>query len=280
MEKMLKMFDEEPDVRDLSASRPLCIQGGCVEFKNVSFSYDGKQGALHGISFTIPAGKTAALVGPSGGGKSTILRCLFRFYDVSTGNIYIDGQNIRNVTQLSLRRAIGVVPQDTTMYNDTILYNIRYARPSATDEEVFTAAKAAQIHEKILSFPQKYNTVVGERGLRLSGGERQRVAIARTILKNPSIITLDEATSSLDSSTERQIQQALKELCRHRTTLIIAHRLSTIMSADVILVLKEGTVVESGSHAQLLEKHGLYYELWNKQVQSENSEYNSPKITL
>jgi ATP-binding cassette subfamily B (MDR/TAP) protein 6 len=203
---------------------------------NVTFSYDERQTALNGISFTIPKGATVALVGPSGGGKSTILRLLFRFYDPSSGRIYVDGQDIRQVTQYSLRKNIGVVPQDTVLFNDTIKYNIQYGDHHASEEAVYRAAKAAQIHDKILSFPDGYETKVGERGLRLSGGEKQRVAIARTILKNPPIILLDEATSALDTTTERHIQQALADMTKDRTTLVIAHRLSTIVNADLILV--------------------------------------------
>ncbi|RUS25798.1 P-loop containing nucleoside triphosphate hydrolase protein, partial [Jimgerdemannia flammicorona] len=243
---------------------------------DVSFSYDSRQPALRNISFTIPKGATVALVGPSGGGKSTILRLLFRFYDVQSGRILVDGQDIRSVTQLSLRRNIGVVPQDTVLFNDTILYNIRYGDVHATDAMVYKAAKAAQIHDRVLGFPDGYDTRVGERGLRLSGGEKQRVAIARTILKNPPIILLDEATSALDTTTERQIQYALAEMTQDRTTLVVAHRLSTIVNADLILCIQDGQVVEMGTHEELIRiamengGEGVYYEMWEKQLREES----------
>ncbi|KAL7746422.1 ATP-binding cassette-type vacuolar membrane transporter Hmt1 [Sorochytrium milnesiophthora] len=264
LEKMVALFAEEPDVQDLPFAQELQLKGGAVEFNNVQFAYDTRQPALKSVSFSIPPGATVALVGESGSGKSTILRLLFRFYDVTGGEILVDGQNIRNVKQFSLRRHIGV---DTVLFNDSIRYNIRYARPDATDQEVEAAAAAAQIHERIMSFPDQYDTVVGERGLRLSGGEKQRVAIARTILKNPSIILLDEATSALDTTTERHIQAALQRLCQGRTTLVVAHRLSTIAHADAIMVLDDGEVVESGTHVELLEKHGAYHQLWMKQLE-------------
>ncbi|KAI8874947.1 hypothetical protein K501DRAFT_338966 [Backusella circina FSU 941] len=272
MEKMLDLFEVEETVKDAPDAGELRVTEGRVVFDRVTFAYDNRQTALNGISFTIPKGATVALVGPSGGGKSTILRLLFRFYDPSSGHIYIDGQDIAGVKQSSLRQNIGVVPQDTVLFNDTILYNIRYGDVNASDEDVFRAAKAAQIHDKILSFPDGYDTKVGERGLRLSGGEKQRVAIARTILKNPPIILLDEATSALDTTTERYIQEALADMTKDRTTLVIAHRLSTIVAADLILVIKDGQVVESGSHEELIQKaasgevQGVYYEMWQKQL--------------
>lgn len=272
MEKMFDLFEVQESVKDVEGAKELNVTDGHVEFQNVSFSYDNRQTALNQISFSIPKGATVALVGPSGGGKSTILRLLFRFYDPESGHIYIDGQDISKVTQSSLRKSIGVVPQDTVLFNDTILYNIRYGDVNATDEDVYNAAKAAQIHEKILSFPDGYETKVGERGLRLSGGEKQRVAIARTILKNPPIILLDEATSALDTTTERHIQEALAHMTKDRTTLVIAHRLSTIVNADLILVIKDGQVVETGSHDELIQNalsgknEGVYYEMWQKQL--------------
>jgi len=254
----------------------LKVTEGSVIFENVGFSYDPRHPALNNISFEIPKGKTVALVGPSGGGKSTILRLLFRFYEVNSGRILIDGQDIRSVKQESLRRNIGVVPQDTVLFNDTIFYNIHYGKIDASDEEVYKAAKAAQIHDRILNFPDGYETRVGERGLRLSGGEKQRVAIARTLLKNPPIILLDEATSALDTTTERQIQYALSHMTQDRTTLVIAHRLSTIVNADLILCVKDGQIVEQGTHDELIQKatenggDGVYYEMWQKQLKDES----------
>ncbi|KAG9298941.1 hypothetical protein G9A89_015963 [Geosiphon pyriformis] len=267
MEKMLDLLQEVPEVKDLPDAAPLIVKKGEVAFENVSFHYDPRTPILKNISFTIPSGSTVALVGPSGGGKSTILRLLFRFYDVQNGRILVDGQDIRHVKQTDLRACIGVVPQDTVLFNDTIKYNIRYSKITATDKQVENAAAAAQIHEKILAFPDGYETKVGERGLRLSGGEKQRVAIARTLLKNPQIVLLDEATSALDTHTERHIQKALRRMTVNRTTLIIAHRLSTIVRADQILVVKEGEIVERGSHQELLTiNDGVYHKLWNKQL--------------
>ncbi|RHZ89747.1 hypothetical protein Glove_11g51 [Diversispora epigaea] len=272
MEKMLDLFKEEQSVQDLPGAPQIKVTEGTVVFDNVNFSYDPRNQALKNLSFTIPKGKTVALVGPSGGGKSTILRLLFRFYDVNSGSISIDGQDIRSVTQESLRRNIGVVPQDTVLFNDTVFYNIHYGNVNAPEEEVFKAAQAAQIHDRTLTFPDGYKTRVGERGLRLSGGEKQRVAIARTILKNPPIILLDEATSALDTTTERQIQKALSQMTADRTTLVIAHRLSTIVNADLILCIKDGQVVEQGTHEELIrlaqenKSPGVYYEMWQKQL--------------
>ncbi|KAJ3330284.1 ATP-binding cassette sub- B member 6, mitochondrial [Blyttiomyces sp. JEL0837] len=252
MEKMLDLFRHEVEIKDAPNAKPLELKGGEVVFENVSFAYDARNPILKGISFKVPAGSTVALVGPSGGGKSTILRLVFRFYDVQQGRILIDGQDIREVTQKSLRKAIGVVPQDIALFNDTINYNINYGRPEAQQDEIVEAAAAGQIHDRILSFPDQYDTKVGERGLRLSGGEVKRVAIARTLLKRPQIILLDEATSALDNLTERQLQLSLRKLCAGRTTLVIAHRLSTVVDADCILVMKGGQIVERGTHEELI----------------------------
>ncbi|XP_059611887.1 ATP-binding cassette sub-family B member 6 [Phlebotomus argentipes] len=268
MENMFDLMREEQEVIDAPGAGPLSIVRGGIDFSNVSFGYSPEKIVLNNVSFTVPPGKTMALVGPSGSGKSTIIRLLFRFYDVSRGAIVIDGQNIKTVKQASLRRAIGVVPQDTVLFNNTIRYNIQYGRVDASDIDVVTAARSADIHEKILTFPDQYDSQVGERGLRLSGGEKQRVAIARTILKSPSIVLLDEATSALDTHTERNIQAALRKVCANRTTIIVAHRLSTIIHADEILVLKEGVIVERGCHEDLLHKNGVYADMWNQQLQN------------
>jgi ATP-binding cassette subfamily B protein len=241
------------------------VAHGAIRFDDVSFAYEPDRQILNGVNFAVPAGKTVAVVGPSGAGKSTISRLLFRFYDVTGGRITIDGADIRDVTQSSLRAAIGMVPQDTVLFNDTIRYNIRYGRWEATDKEVEEAARLAQIDGFIRLAPKGYETEVGERGLKLSGGEKQRVAIARTILKGPPILVLDEATSALDSHTEREIQDALDRVSQNRTTLVIAHRLSTIIGADEIIVLDKGTIVERGSHHQLLARNGLYASMWNRQ---------------
>jgi ATP-binding cassette, subfamily B, heavy metal transporter len=240
-----------------------------VRFENVDFSYEPRRQILFGVSFEIPAGHKVAVVGASGAGKSTFARLLFRFYEVNAGRITINGADIRALVQASLRAAIGIVPQDTVLFNDTILYNIHYGRPSATPEEVIEAAKAAHIHDFIESLPDKYETRVGERGLKLSGGEKQRVAIARAILKNPSILVFDEATSALDSETEKGIQAELDRIARGRTTLVIAHRLSTIMDADQILVLDQGRIVERGTHRELLAAGGLYAQMWALQLEED-----------
>jgi ATP-binding cassette subfamily B protein len=244
---------------------------GSIRFEDVAFAYDPARPILKGISFEVPAGRTVAVVGPSGAGKSTISRLLFRFYDLSGGRILIDDQDIAMVTQKSLRRVIGMVPQDTVLFNDTIRYNIRYGRWEATDAEVEEAARLAQIDPLIRIAPKGYETEVGERGLKLSGGEKQRVAIARTILKGPPILVLDEATSALDSHTEKEIQDALERVSRNRTTLVIAHRLSTIVGADEIIVLDEGEIVERGTHYALLAENGLYASMWNRQREAEEA---------
>ncbi len=271
LETMFALLGEAPEVEDKPGAKPLEVREGTVRFENVSFGYDPDRRILHDVSFEVPAGKMVAIVGPSGAGKSTISRILFRFYDIEHGRVTIDAQDIRDVTQQSLRRAIGVVPQDTVLFNDTILYNIRYGRPDATDAEVHEAAHLAQIDGFIAALPQGYATMVGERGLKLSGGEKQRVAIARTLLKSPPILMLDEATSALDSHTEKEIQDAIDRVAANRTTLVIAHRLSTIVHADNIIVLEKGRLVEQGTHAELIEKGGLYASLWNRQRQAEKA---------
>ncbi len=265
METMFELLGVNREIADVPDAPKLAIQGGRVEFKDVKFGYDPRRQILKGISFTIPAGETLAIVGASGAGKSTLSRLLFRFYDVNQGMISIDGQDIRTVQQASLRAALGIVPQDTVLFNDTIRYNIAYGDPAATTDEIEQAAKLAHIHDFILAMPDGYDTVVGERGLKLSGGEKQRVAIARTILKNPAILLFDEATSALDTHTEREIQANLREVSRGRTTLVIAHRLSTIADADEILVMAEGRMVERGSHVSLLSANGLYAAMWRQQ---------------
>jgi ATP-binding cassette subfamily B protein len=271
IERMMDVLAESPEVADRPDAVPLVVSAGKIRFENVKFCYEPERLILDGLSLEVPAGKMVAIVGPSGAGKSTVSRILLRFYDVAGGRVTIDGQDIRQVTQLSLRAALGVVPQDTVLFNDTILYNIRYGRPDAADEEVHEAARLAQIDSFIRALPQGYSTMVGERGLKLSGGEKQRVAIARTILKGPPILLLDEATSALDSHTEKEIQDALDRIARTRTTLVIAHRLSTIVGADNILVLDAGRLVEQGTHTELLAKGGLYASLWNRQRQAEKA---------
>jgi len=271
IEVMFSIIGEEPEIRDAPDARPLRQAEGAIRFENVSFSYDPDRVILKDISFEVPAGKMVAIVGPSGAGKSTIGRILFRFYDIDSGRVTIDGQDISTVTQKSLRAAIGVVPQDTVLFNDTILYNIRYGRPDASEEEVMEAARLAQIDKFIEALPDGYRTMVGERGLKLSGGEKQRVAIARTLLKSPPILILDEATSALDSHTEKEIQDAIDRVSKDRTTLVIAHRLSTIVHADNILVMEKGRLVEQGTHAELLARNGLYASLWSRQRQAEKA---------
>jgi ATP-binding cassette, subfamily B, heavy metal transporter len=271
IELMFSILGREPEIKDVAGAPPLKVGTGTIRFDNVSFAYEPTRRILKGISFEVPAGKTVAVVGPSGAGKSTISRLLFRFYDLSGGHILIDGQDIAGVTQKSLRQAIGMVPQDTVLFNDTIRYNIRYGRWEATDAEVEEAARLAQIDPLIRIAPKGYETEVGERGLKLSGGEKQRVAIARTILKGPPILVLDEATSALDSHTEKEIQDALERVSRNRTTLVIAHRLSTIVGADEIIVLDQGEIVERGTHYALLAKSGLYASMWNRQREAEEA---------
>jgi ATP-binding cassette subfamily B protein len=265
LEVMFDLLHADPEVEDRPDAETLQVAGGAVAFEGVTFGYDPRRPILRDVSFQVPAGKTVAIVGPSGAGKSTISRILFRFYDVSDGQVAIDGTDIRAVTQDSLRRAIGIVPQDTVLFNETIYYNIAYGHPDAGRHEVDAAAKAARIDEFIASLPDGYDTVVGERGLKLSGGEKQRVAIARTILKRPAIMLFDEATSALDTKTEKEIQESLSEVSKDRTTLIIAHRLSTVVEADEILVLEAGSIVERGRHEALLAQAGVYASMWARQ---------------
>ncbi|NOR43845.1 MAG: ATP-binding cassette domain-containing protein [Gammaproteobacteria bacterium] len=270
MDMMLKLLDTERQVKDIDGAEELKVSDAVIRFENVSFDYSRDRKILDDVSFDIPHGHKVAVVGPSGAGKSTLARLLFRFYDVDSGNISIDDQNINSVTQRSLRDNIGIVPQDTVLFNDTIEHNIRYANLDASDEEIKRAAQHANIHDFITSLPDAYQTVVGERGLKLSGGEKQRVAIARVILKNPRILVFDEATSSLDSHSEQLILESLKQVAEKHTTLVIAHRLSTIIDADNIIVLDKGAVVEEGTHQQLLDKQGLYAHLWKLQQEEEN----------
>jgi ATP-binding cassette subfamily B protein len=267
MDRMFRLLSEHREVEDRAGAVPLPAGRLDVAFSQVSFSYEPNRQILFDVSFTIPAGHRVAVVGHSGSGKSTLARLLYRFYDVSSGKITVNGQDVRELKQSSLRSAIGIVPQDTVLFNDTILYNIRYGRPDATDEEIFEAARAAHIHDFIESLPAKYETAVGERGLKLSGGEKQRVAIARAVLKNPRILIFDEATSALDSRAEKAIQAELERIAEGRTTLVIAHRLSTVMDADQILVLGHGRIVERGTHQQLLDAKGEYARMWALQQQ-------------
>ena len=268
MDAMFRLLHRPQEITDKPGALPLHVTGGEIRFDNVVFSYDPERIVLKGVSFTVPAGKTVAVVGPSGAGKSTISRILYRFYDIQSGSVTIDGQDIRDVTQASLREKIGIVPQDTVLFNDTVRYNIAYGRIGATESEIKEAARYAQIDPFIRELPLGYDSMVGERGLKLSGGEKQRVAIARTILKNPPILLLDEATSALDTGTEREIQGALQEVSKNRTSLVIAHRLSTVVDADEILVLDHGEIIERGRHSQLLALNGHYASMWNKQKEA------------
>jgi ATP-binding cassette subfamily B protein len=272
MGEMFDLLEQPREIADKPGAKDLKIAGGRVEFDRVVFGYDDARPILKGVSLTVEPGQTVAIVGPSGSGKSTIGRLLFRFYDVKDGALRIDGQDVRDITQESLHQAIGVVPQDTVLFNDTIRYNIAYGRAGATAEEIEAAAKAAKIHDFILSLPDGYDTTVGERGLKLSGGEKQRVGIARTILKNPPILLLDEATSALDTETERGIQSELRAIGQGRTVLTIAHRLSTIADADRIVVLEAGEIVEEGTHESLLARQGRYFGLWQRQAAEEEEE--------
>ena len=271
VEQMFNLLKVNAEIADNPSAVPLKVKKAEVVFEGVSFAYDKERPIIRDLTFRVPPGHTVAIVGPSGAGKSTISRLLYRFYDVSKGRILVDGQDIAMATQKSLRAAIGMVPQDTVLFNDTIRYNIRYGRPDATDEEVEDAAKLAQIHKFIMSLPKGYDAMVGERGLKLSGGEKQRVSIARTILKGPPILILDEATSALDSHTEQEIQDALRKVSRNRTTVVIAHRLSTVVEADEIIVLDKGHIAERGAHAQLLRKKGIYASLWNRQREADEA---------
>ena len=271
--QMLRLLGEGVEVEDRPDAPALAVAGGTVCFRDVRFGYDGRREILRGVSFEVPAGRSLAIVGPSGAGKSTIARLLFRFYDVSDGAILIDGQDLRAVTQDSLRAAIGIVPQDTVLFNDTIFYNIAYGRPSASPAEVEEAARLARIHDFVMALPDGYQTRVGERGLKLSGGERQRVAIARTILKRPRVLIFDEATSALDTRTERAIQDSLRAISRDVTTLMIAHRLSTVVDADEIIVLQDGAVAERGDHAGLLARGGVYARMWAQQAEARDEDH-------
>lgn len=270
-ERMLELFKERATVVDKEGASELPSCEGDLRFSDVHFSYDNRKAALTGLEFHCAPGTTTAFVGESGGGKSTVFRLLYRFYNTESGSIQVDGNDVEDLTIDSVRRHIGVVPQDTVLFNETLMYNLKYANPEATDEQVYEACRAASIHDKILTFPDKYETKVGERGLRLSGGEKQRVAIARTILKNPRIIMLDEATAALDTETEQHIQEAFATLAHGRTMLIIAHRLSTITHADQILVLNKGKVQERGTHEELLERNGHYASMWKKQIRAQRA---------
>ena len=268
MEAMFRLLAEGREVADKPGAPALSVTQGSITFEDVRFGYRPDRTILKGVSFTVPAGGTLAIVGPTGAGKSTISRLLFRFYDANAGRVLIDGQDVRDVQQDSVRAAIGVVPQDTVLFNDTIRYNIAYGRPGASQAEIENAARLAQVHDFVLRLPDGYDTRVGERGLKLSGGEKQRVAIARTLLKDPRLLILDEATSALDTRTEQEIQSALRDAARGRTTLVIAHRLSTVVDADQIIVLQEGQVAENGTHGALIAADGLYAAMWRRQSEA------------
>ena len=282
MERMFGLLSVNREIEDPPGAKDLVVTAGAICFDHVDFAYEERRSILHDVSFDVAPGATVAIVGPSGAGKSTISRILFRFYDVRGGRVTIDGQDIRDVTQGSLRRAIGIVPQDTVLFNDTVYYNIAYGRPEASPAEIEEAARMAQLHDFVMAMPDGYQTMVGERGLKLSGGEKQRVAIARTILKNPQILLFDEATSALDTNTEREIQKALREVSKDRTTLVIAHRLSTVIDADEILVLQDGRIAERGTHDALLAQEGLYAQMWRRQLEAaeEHESLATPEADL
>ena len=273
-ERLLVLFQIKPTIADKDDAVPLKVVRGEVRFKDVHFAYDPRKPTLQKIDIDVKTGETLAFVGETGGGKSTMMKLLYRFYDVSSGAIEIDGQDIRDVTLSSLRGALGVVPQDPTLFNTTVMENLRYARMDATDEEINDACRAAAVHDKIMSFPDKYQSTVGEQGVKLSGGELQRVAIARVLLKNPPIVLLDEATSAVDTDTEASIQAAFKKLSVGRTTFVIAHRLSTIISADQILVVQDGQIIERGTHQQLIQRKGKYAGLWSRQISNSTDPVN------